>query len=301
LGMTRAEVKARFDQIVDFSGVEKFLDTPIKRYSIGMYARLAFAVAAHLETEILFVDEVLAVGDAEFQKRCLDRMSEVANAGRTVLFVSHNLAAITALTKRGIVLKEGRVIFDGPTEAAVSHYSESLTKGRKDRNWGKGKNTTFVSADLLDESGMPTDTYEPGTPIVLRIELETSGMPGMTLELTLRDSNNLPVAFYSSQVFSQVEIPNQSGRYVCVVRLKPYFLASGDYSFDLGTNYMTIMSDHDVDSAVTFNVAACSPEGSAFDFKQDYGLGAHAMLIDAPVKFDRIGEAVVGYKSAGSA
>lgn len=299
LGMTRAEVKARFDQIVDFSGVEKFIDTPIKRYSIGMYARLAFAVAAHLETEILFVDEVLAVGDAEFQKRCLDRMSEVAHAGRTVLFVSHNLAAITALTKRGIVLKEGRVIFDGPTEAAVARYSDSLVKGRKDRDWGKGKATTFVSAELLDESGMPTDIYEPGTPFVLRIEMETSGMPGMTLEITLRDSNNLPVAFYSSQVFSQVEVPHQPGRYLCVVRLKPYFLASGDYSFDLGTNYMTVMSDHDVDNAVTFHVAACSPEGSAFDFKQDYGLGAHAMLLDAPVKFERIGEAIVGYKPVG--
>jgi len=294
LGMTQAEVKARFDQIVDFSGVEKFIDTPIKRYSIGMYARLAFAVAAHLETEILFVDEVLAVGDAEFQKRCLDRMSEVASAGRTVLFVSHNLAAISALTHRGIVLKEGRVIFDGPTEAAVAHYSDSLSKGRKDRNWGKGKATTFVSADLLDENGAPTDTYEPGTPLVLRIELETSGMPGMTLELTLRDSNNLPVAFYSSQVFSQVEVPHEPGRYVCTVRLKPYFLASGGYSFDLGTNYMTIMSDHDVDNAVAFHVAASNPGGGTFDFKQDYGLGAHAMLLDAPVTFERIGNASVG-------
>ena len=96
LGMTRQEVLARFDEIVDFSGVEKFIDTPVKRYSVGMYMRLAFSVAAHLETEILFVDEVLAVGDAEFQKRCLDRMSAVASAGRTVLFVSHNLGAVSS-------------------------------------------------------------------------------------------------------------------------------------------------------------------------------------------------------------
>jgi lipopolysaccharide transport system ATP-binding protein len=100
LGMTRSEVRRRFDEIVDFSGVEKFIDTPVKRYSVGMYARLAFAVAAHLEAEVLIIDEVLAVGDAEFQKRCLDRMSEVASSGRTVLFVSHNFAAVTALTRR---------------------------------------------------------------------------------------------------------------------------------------------------------------------------------------------------------
>src|SRR5581483_6645258 len=128
LGMTRAEMRRKFDEIVDFAGVEKFIDTPVKRYSTGMYVRLAFSVAAHLEAEILVVDEVLSVGDAEFQSRCLNRMSEVASSGRTVLFVSHNFAAVTALTKRAIVLNSGRVTFDGPVTDALAHYTASLGK-----------------------------------------------------------------------------------------------------------------------------------------------------------------------------
>ena len=150
LGMTRAEVRPRFDEIIDFSGVEKFIDTPVKRYSVGMYARLAFAVAAHLESEVLVIDEVLAVGDAEFQARCLNRMSEVADAGRTVLFVSHNLAAVTALTKRAIVFQSGRVYFDGAIEEAVAHYATSLRKVKTDRSWGKGNTTSLISATLVE-------------------------------------------------------------------------------------------------------------------------------------------------------
>ncbi|MEI8340544.1 MAG: polysaccharide ABC transporter ATP-binding protein [Verrucomicrobiota bacterium] len=122
LGMTRAEIRRRFDEIVAFSEVEKFLDTPVKRYSSGMYVRLAFAVAAHLEPEILIVDEVLAVGDAEFQKKCLGKMQEVSHGGRTVLFVSHNMGAVTNLCSRGVVLKKGRMDFDGSAVHAVEHY-----------------------------------------------------------------------------------------------------------------------------------------------------------------------------------
>ena len=285
LGMTRQEVLARFDEIVDFSGVEKFIDTPVKRYSVGMYARLAFSVAAHLETEILFVDEVLAVGDAEFQKRCLDRMSAVASAGRTVLFVSHNLAAVAALTRRGIVLKGGRLIFDGPIENAIAHYSASLSKGKVARDWGRGHHSTIISADLLDAQGMPTDTYEPGTPFNLRIEVETVNMPGLGLELQLRDANNLPVGFYSSSIFSQTPLPSQ-GRHVCTLSLQPLFLASGDYSFDISTNSLTIVVDHGVANAIPFRVAASSPGGIAYDFKQSLGNGVLAMQLASPLRID---------------
>ncbi len=127
LGMTRAEIKRKFDEIVAFSEIEKFLDTPVKRYSSGMYVRLAFSVAAHLEPEILIVDEVLAVGDTAFQKKCLGKMQEVSkNHGRTVLFVSHNMSAILQLTSRAIVLDKGRVIFNGPTEKAVERYAGAI-------------------------------------------------------------------------------------------------------------------------------------------------------------------------------
>ncbi|MGF1583382.1 MAG: polysaccharide ABC transporter ATP-binding protein [Gemmataceae bacterium] len=124
LGMTRREVDRKFDEIVDFSGVEDFLDTPVKRYSSGMKVRLAFAVAAHLEPEIMIIDEVLAVGDLEFQRRCLGKMEDVANSGRTVLFVSHNMAAVRALCSRGILLDAGQVRYDGTPDEAISRYNE---------------------------------------------------------------------------------------------------------------------------------------------------------------------------------
>ena len=123
LGMTKVEIKKKFDEIVDFAGVEKFLDTPVKRYSSGMYVRLAFAVAAHLEPEILIIDEVLAVGDAEFQKKCLGKMQDVAGQGRTVLFVSHNMGAVSQLTKKCVLLGSGQIILNGKTEAAIEKYS----------------------------------------------------------------------------------------------------------------------------------------------------------------------------------
>ena len=129
LGMRHAEIKRRFDEIVAFSEVENFLDTPVKRFSSGMYVRLAFAVAAHLHTEILIVDEVLAVGDAEFQRKCLGRMSEAAQGGRTVLFVSHNMAAIRRLTQRCIVLDHGRLKLDAPPQDAVEYYLKESSDG----------------------------------------------------------------------------------------------------------------------------------------------------------------------------
>jgi len=155
LGMRRAEIKRKFDRIVDFSGVEPFLDTPVKRYSSGMRVRLAFAVAAHLEPEILLVDEVLAVGDAEFQKKCLGKMSDVAKGGRTVLFVSHNMAAVQNLCTKGLLLHEGRVIFQGDMSRTIDTYLS----------------TTFHAepgfAELADHPGRPPEM----TPIIRSVGL----------------------------------------------------------------------------------------------------------------------------------
>ncbi len=135
LGMKRAEIERKFDEIVAFAEVEKFIDTPVKRYSSGMYLRLAFAVAAHLEPEILVVDEVLAVGDAEFQKKCLGKMSDVAQQGRTVLFVSHNMSAILRLTQETIVLEKGRLVKRAPTAEAVDYYLSSGHSELGERRW----------------------------------------------------------------------------------------------------------------------------------------------------------------------
>jgi lipopolysaccharide transport system ATP-binding protein len=154
LGMRRTEIEAKFDEIVAFSGVEKFIDTPVKRYSSGMYLRLAFAVAAHLEPEILVVDEVLAVGDAEFQRKCLGKMQDVAQEGRTVLFVSHNMSAILRLTEETIVLDRGQMILRAPTAEAVDFYMSSGYDKTGERLW---------TADEL-----PADTA-PFRPIALRV------------------------------------------------------------------------------------------------------------------------------------
>src|SRR5512140_3500065 len=135
LGMKRAEIESKFDEIVDFSEVAQFIDTPVKRYSSGMYLRLAFAVAAHLEPEILVVDEVLAVGDAEFQRKCLGKMNDVANQGRTVLFVSHNMSAILRLTQEAIVMQKGRLIKRAPTPEAVDFYLASGQAESGERMW----------------------------------------------------------------------------------------------------------------------------------------------------------------------
>jgi lipopolysaccharide transport system ATP-binding protein len=146
LGMRKKEITRKLDEIIDFSGVERYIDTPVKRYSSGMYVRLAFAVAAHLESEILIVDEVLAVGDAEFQKKCLGKMGDISKGeGRTVLFVSHNMAAVKSLCTKGIVLKNGIKTFDGLITDAVSHYLNENTKSN---------DTYFVNSNQIKINGV---------------------------------------------------------------------------------------------------------------------------------------------------
>ncbi|MHC4657218.1 MAG: ABC transporter ATP-binding protein, partial [Planctomycetota bacterium] len=165
LGMSKAEVRRKLDAIVDFAGVEKFLDTPVKRYSSGMYVRLAFAVAAHLDSEILLVDEVLAVGDVQFQNKCIGKMKDVAEGGRTVLFVSHNMAAIRNLCQRTILLDNGELLMDSATNQTVAHYlDQNLVEGAivsraeiEQRMEGKIRKGNpflrFKEISLLDQSG----------------------------------------------------------------------------------------------------------------------------------------------------
>lgn len=177
LGMTRAEIRKNFDAIVAFAGIERFLETPVKRYSSGMYVRLAFAVAAHLTPEVLLVDEVLAVGDMEFQRRCLGRMNEVARSGRTVVFVSHNLASIESLCPRSILMSGGRVAADGRTRDVLGQYvtqrgGESMfdLRGFSERD-GSGR-VTITSVEVLKTDGTAADTVEFREPFRLRLHYE---------------------------------------------------------------------------------------------------------------------------------
>lgn len=190
LGMSRREIRSRFDGIVEFAGVGKFLDTPVKRYSSGMYVRLAFAVAAHLESDILLVDEVLAVGDASFQKRCLDRMSDISRQGRTVLFVSHNMPAIKTFCSRCLLLEEGRLAFDGPVGEVVSRY---LTDGGSfpgERRWDPERPGPGDDSIRLLEARVSSGPGAPGGDLPMELPVRISfrlalARPGASAGLTL--------------------------------------------------------------------------------------------------------------------
>lgn len=193
--MSQDEIKSKFDSIVDFSGVERYIDTPVKRYSSGMYVRLAFAVAAHLEPEILIVDEVLAVGDAEFQKKCLGKMHDVSEKeGRTVIFVSHNLHAIKILCQKTLILNNGELFANGNTEEVLSMYHElnrdikigadtevDNIKSRRGNGFIR-----FTSIDALDFSGKSRYTFEHGEPVRFKISFRTyKEMNGVTLTIAV--------------------------------------------------------------------------------------------------------------------
>jgi len=176
LGMRRKEIARRFDEIVDFSGVERFLDTPVKRYSSGMYVRLAFAVAAHLEADVLLVDEVLSVGDAEFRKKSLGKMEDVASSGRTIIFVSHDIAALESLCNRGLVFNQGQLVHQGSLSDALSHY-HGLTKGAGDTGDGPvilGPEYRHLrEMDIVDELDRTSRLVPTGGQLRVRIVAES--------------------------------------------------------------------------------------------------------------------------------
>lgn len=278
LGMSRAEIICKFDEIVAFAEVEQFLDTPVKRYSSGMYMRLAFAVAAHLEPEVLVVDEVLAVGDAEFQKKCLGKMRDVSLGGRTVLFVSHNMAAVASLTSRGIVLNQGCLVFDGRSEEAVEHYiGLGKSPGTHKASLGRGLHTAISRVRLLEESGDPVGHYTPGSPLRIEVVLETDGTSSLSLDIFLVDPAGQKLGLASVHHFHGLTLPEQAGRYRTVLALAPMWLASGTYSLDITTSVVNSNWDHYVADALEFDVVASNPGGHAWDFRHNLGYGALAL------------------------
>jgi lipopolysaccharide transport system ATP-binding protein len=209
MGMNRSEVRRKFDEIVDFSGVEKFIDTPVKRYSSGMYVRLAFAVAAHLEPEILVVDEVLAVGDADFQKKCLGKMGEVASGGRTVLFVSHNMQAIVALCNRVLWLNQGTVMMTGDTadvsEKYVSFGSEDLAEVRWEFHNAPGtEDVRLKSLRISDDHDTTSNNFNLSDPVKIEMEFWVT-KPGMRLNPSFQIFNQLGVIVFATTNFHDPE------------------------------------------------------------------------------------------------
>jgi lipopolysaccharide transport system ATP-binding protein len=194
LGMNRHEVRRKFDEIVEFAEVQRFIDTPVKRYSSGMLMRLGFAVAAHLETEILLVDEVLAVGDAEFQQRCMGRIGSFAHEGRTVFFVSHNMGAINRLCPRTLFLSEGMIEEDGPTSQVISHYLRSAAGQGGERTWpdpatAPGNDRVRVQAVRVRSGGLVTSTVDIDQDVVVEIEyrIQEAGRKNLCASIHLYD------------------------------------------------------------------------------------------------------------------
>ncbi len=264
LGMKRAEINRKFDEILDFSEVEQFIDTPVKRYSSGMYVRLAFAVAAHLEPEILVVDEVLAVGDAEFQRKCLGKMSDVAREGRTVLFVSHNMSAILRLTQEAIVLEKGRLAKRSASPEAVEYYLSSGNAQAGERVWEDHEipadATPFrpIAVRLLDRSGKVVDTirsvepfsiemeYRLATPLTgLRIGFYLSSARGEQVLTTFDTDDGRKFEQFTNRAAghytSRVDIPKDwlnDGRYILGVnassyRVRRYFMDEQALAFNV--------------------------------------------------------------------
>jgi len=202
LGMTKTEIRSKFDEIVDFSGVERYIDTPVKRYSSGMYVRLAFAVSAFLEPEILIVDEVLAVGDAEFQKKCLGRMKDVSvNDGRTILFVSHNMGAIRNLCNKGLYLKYGEVVEYGGIEEIVDMYlkdgstrNASVDFHNYDGVRNGNKNVSFVSAFILDDSGEVKQEFFIGDNLTFEVKIKNdASLKKSVMGVLVKTNDDIPI------------------------------------------------------------------------------------------------------------
>jgi lipopolysaccharide transport system ATP-binding protein len=278
LGMSRAEIRGKFDEIVDFAQITGFIDTPVKRYSSGMYVRLAFAVAAHLEPDILIVDEVLAVGDADFQKKCLGKIRDVSVGGRTVLVVSHNMSAIRNLTSRCLVMSSGMLEFDGSPNDAIRKHADVLERRRNaESSFGKGPHTAIKSVLLVDANGAPTTNYIPGEPFRIDLVVTTNGGPGYSVEIVLANNDRQRLALGSLQGFHGVTLPREPGDYRTVLEIEPLWLASGDYVLDIATSIAYSSFDHYVEEALPFQVLSCNPGDQSWDFKQSYGLGSFAM------------------------
>jgi lipopolysaccharide transport system ATP-binding protein len=228
LGMGRAEIRRKFDEIVEFSEVATFIDTPVKYYSSGMYVRLAFAVAAHLEPEILIVDEVLAVGDAKFQKKCLGKIGQVARGGRTVLFVSHNMAAVQRLCTSAVLLERGQLVYRGSPRAAVARYLSD--EGRVRYVAAAESSEPYVlEAELVGTSGQPLPRPLITEPIAVRASIRLAhAAPGTRFGIGLLTADGTPI-FTSNLDDVEMALPVGPGDVSAVVTIPANTLLAGDY------------------------------------------------------------------------
>jgi len=272
LGMKRAEIDKKFNEIVAFSEVEKFIDTPVKRYSSGMYLRLAFSVAAHLEPEILVVDEVLAVGDAEFQRKCLGKLSDVAHEGRTVLFVSHNMSAILRLTEETIVLDKGHMVYRAPTPTAVDYYMSSGLAKIGEREWRidevpeSSKPFLPLVMRLINQQGQVVDTIRSTEPAMVEIEyLLEAPITGLRIGIYLTTARGEYVLASfdtdSSQLFDKYRV-RAPGHYHSRCRIPADFLNEGRYILGINASSFRIKRFFQEEQSLAFTVDATDAPGA---------------------------------------
>jgi lipopolysaccharide transport system ATP-binding protein len=273
LGMSRAEINRRFDEIVDFSEVGRFLDTPVKRYSSGMQVRLAFAVAAHLEPEILVVDEVLAVGDAAFQRKCLGKMSNVANEGRTIVFVSHNMAAITKLCTRGFWIDAGGLAGEGTPAGVVAQYlSSTVSEGASwsaDASARDGQEMSMLAAEVRDASGKKTATVPFDQPFLVDVSYRVNErIHGASILLRITDlSGNIVFTTWDTDS-GLIESPSRvPGAYVSSCTVPKTLLKPGRYWLSIGCHV---------------------PNGKSLDYRENV-VAFDVMPVEGGLNSDRLG------------
>jgi len=271
LGMKRSEIARRFDEIVDFSEVEQFIDTPVKRYSSGMYLRLAFAVAAHLEPEILVVDEVLAVGDAEFQKKCLGKMGDVAQQGRTVLFVSHNMSAILRLTNETIILEKGKMVLRAPSAEAVDRYLTSSHTNVGERVWEADEvpasSAPFhpIALRVKNKDGKVVDSLRSIEPFTIEMEYSLdASVPALRIGIYMNTTRGEAV-FTSFDTDDAARYEKQTrrtpGHYFSRCTIPADMLNGGRYSLGVNASSYQIRRFFGDDQALDFNVDGTGAPG----------------------------------------
>jgi lipopolysaccharide transport system ATP-binding protein len=279
LGMNKQEIKNKFDEIVDFSGVEKYIDTPVKRYSSGMMVRLGFAVAAHLEPEILIIDEVLAVGDADFQEKCIGKMKHVSSEGRTVLFVSHNLASIKALCTRGLLLEKGGVACEGKMNEVIEQYISKVVKASQEGTIPQHASlynsgiTKFKRIHLKNINGTIIKDINYLAPIVLEMELHsTMNLPDNTLldvRINTLDGIELVHSMNQYNYFNKSTIIEGTNIITCEME---NYLQPGKYSLSIGIHQNNGASMDYVPNIMDINILPITSDNQK-DFRFDFKLG----------------------------
>jgi lipopolysaccharide transport system ATP-binding protein len=280
LGMRRAEIIRRFDEIVDFSEVEKFIDTPVKRFSSGMYLRLAFAVASHLDPEILLVDEVLAVGDAAFQKKCLGKMQNVAHEGRTVLFVSHNIGAVAGLCNAGIYLSQGNVVVNGGIDECIARYMHQLGKSVSYEIEDKPGHRAFIKSARVNGANSITS----GQSLEVDVTVFSRDSFAFSLDWRIRTELGTPIASGTPHIqMNQVEML-APGLNRFRVSIGPLLLAEGNFTLSLDVNIPWTEYIERVEDCLEFQVEKSLDSNQVHPMKAAWNTGA----VLFPFKWERV-------------